>query len=86
MNNEKTYASELSKILEALLSLIQETLEKLEKPSTLVSYLEGKTRVYIFNPIDPFLNEFKILLLKAYEFIPEKFRCKCYEPKIRKLP
>jgi len=37
-----------------------------------VSFLEGKTRLYRFNPRYPFLKELKTLLRRAMEFLSEK--------------
>lgn len=86
LKNEKCYATELSRIFISSLSPIQKSLEKLENASILVSVLEGKTRIYLFNPRYPFLKELKELLIKAYDFLPEKIIAKYYEPKIRKRP
>lgn len=86
IKNNKCYAMQLSKIFGTSLSPIQKTLEKLEKASVLVSFLEGKTRIYIFNPRYPFYKELKALFIKAYDFIPRKQKDKYYEPKIRRRP
>ena len=84
--NDSCHATELKKRFETALSPIQKSLERLEQSGVLVSRLIGKTRLYEFNPRYPFLGELKQLFLKAYESIPEKFKEKYYEPKIRKRP
>lgn len=58
-------------------------MDRLESGNIIVSFLEGKTRIYKFNPRYPFLNELKKNLEKAYEFLPEEFKTQFYEPKIR---
>ena len=84
--NVTCYASELSKIFGVALSPFQKALDRLEDGGILVSLLVGKTRVYQFNPRYPFLNEFKLFLTKAYEFMPQEFKDRYYEPKLRKRP
>jgi len=86
MENKQCYGAELSKHFDSALSGFQVTLDKLEYAGVLVSFLQGRTRIYQFNPRYPFLNELKSLLLKAYEFLPESTKEKYYEEKIRKRP
>lgn len=84
--NEKCYAHELIKVFRCSLSPLQKSLEKLELAGILVSILEGKTRLFQFNPRYPFLNELKQFLQKAYDSLPEELKEKYYERKIRKRP
>ncbi len=84
--NNSCYASKLSNIFGEALSPFQKALDRLEIGNVLVSFLEGKTRIYKFNPRYPFLNELKSFLIKAYEFLPVEYKNKYYEPKIRKRP
>ena len=84
--NEKTYASELSRVFEISLFSFQTALERLEKGGILVSYKEGKTRLYQLNPRFPMLKELVLFLKKAYTFLPESFCRKYYERPIRKRP
>jgi len=58
-------------------------LKKLEKGGILVSRLKGRTRLYIFNPRYPFMDELKSLLEKALKFVPKKDREKYYMPRLR---
>lgn len=50
----------------------QQQLKRLEDNGIIVSRLTGNLRLYTFNPRYPFLKELKALILKAYEFVPEK--------------
>lgn len=84
--NHRCYGRELHRSLEQALSTIQKALDRLENGGILVSFLEGKTRIYQFNPRYPFLKEFKAFLTKAYEFLPKELKEKYYEPKKRKRP
>ncbi|MFH0797638.1 MAG: winged helix-turn-helix domain-containing protein [Candidatus Omnitrophota bacterium] len=51
---------------------IQQQLQRLEDGGIVVSFLEGKTRLYRFNSRYPFLKEVKSLLRRAMEFLSEK--------------
>lgn len=84
--NNKCYGSQLNSIFEESLSSFQKGLDRLEFGGIIVSFLEGKTRVYQFNPRYPFLSELKSFLKKAYAFLPIELRERFYQPKIRKRP
>ncbi len=86
LRNRRGYGNQLARALAAALSPIQKSLDRLENGGILVSYLEGKTRLYEFNPRYPFLEELKNLLEKAYTFIPKEQKERYYEPKVRKRP
>ena len=86
IKNKKTYASELGKVFDIPLFSCQKGLERLEKGGILVSYTEGRTRLYQFNPRFPMLKELTLFLEKSYTFLPEKFHQKYYERSIRKRP
>ncbi len=53
----KANASELRSVFDTALDPIQKTLRKLEEGGLLVSFLEGKTRVFRWNPRYPFIKE-----------------------------
>ena len=53
----KAYATELSKTFKSSLDPLQKTLHKLEEGGLLVSFTEGKTRIFKWNPRYPFLRE-----------------------------
>ncbi|NGX41619.1 MAG: hypothetical protein KR126chlam4_01462 [Candidatus Anoxychlamydiales bacterium] len=84
--NQRCYGRQLSYIFQQALSPIQKTLDRLERGGIIISFLEGKTRMYHFNPRYPFLQELKKLLERAYMFLPQEFKNRYYEPKIRKRP
>ena len=84
--NEKCYPSQLKKKFDLPLYSFQKALARLEKGGVIVSHKEGKTLVYQYNPRYPFLIELKLFLKKAYEFFPEDFKDKHYEPLTRKRP
>ncbi len=84
--HEKTYANQLSRLFDAPLDPIQKTLKKLEEGGLLVSFLEGKTRVFQWNPRYPFLAEIQTIAKKAYTFLPEKIQEIHYNSLQRKRP
>lgn len=65
---EEGYARDIARFYETDLYAIQKKLDKLETGGVLVSRLAGRTRLYIFNPRYPFLNELRSLLEKALSF------------------
>ncbi len=84
--NKKCYASELKRAFRLDLFGIQNALSKLELQGLLVSFKEGKTRVYQWNPRYPLLSEFQAFIAKAYSFLPNELKEKYYEPIVRKRP
>lgn len=84
--NHKCYPSQLREVFQAPLYSFQRALSRLEKGGVIVSYKEGKTLVYQFNPRYPFLQELLAFLQKSYSTFPEGIREKYYEPMIRKRP
>lgn len=67
---EEGYARDIARFFETDVYGIQKQLDKLEAGGVLASRLAGRTRLYIFNPRYPFLNELKALLSKALSFYP----------------
>ncbi len=84
--NEKANASELSRAFGSSLDPIQKTLKKLEEGGLLVSFLEGKTRLFQWNPRYPFLHEIQALAEKAYTYLPVEVQRSCYQSHKRKRP
>ena len=68
------YATEIAKFFDSELYAIQNQLKRLEDANVLVSKKVGRTRIYMFNPRYPFLNELKQLLDNAFQFYPEDIR------------
>ncbi|MBA3957908.1 MAG: winged helix-turn-helix transcriptional regulator [Parachlamydiaceae bacterium] len=75
--NGKCYGTQLHKQLNTALTPIQKALSRLEKGGVVMSYYEGKTRVYTFNPAFPLLEELEPLLKKVYTLMPPQEK-KCY--------
>ncbi len=61
--HNKANATELKRAFATSLDPIQKTLKKLEEGDLLVSFLEGRTRVFLWNPRYPFLQEIHRLFL-----------------------
>lgn len=84
--HEKANATELSRAFDSALDPIQKTLKKLEEGGLLASFLEGRTRVFQWNPRYPFLSEIQALAEKAYQYLPNDIQESHYHPKKRKRP
>lgn len=82
----KANATELSRSFGSALDPIQKTLKKLEEGGLLASFLEGKTRVFQWNPRYPFLKEIQNLAEKAYTFLPHTIQERYFQQKKRKRP
>ena len=84
--NERCYASQIQSLLRIPLTPIQKALIRLEKEGVIYSQLEGKTRIYQFNPSYPLRWELEALLKKTYTVLPsqEKKRyCFIHKPRLR---
>lgn len=68
--NGKCYGTQLHRELKTPLTPIQKALKRLENGRLIISYYEGKTRIYQFNPVYPLLKELEELLKKAYTLLP----------------
>lgn len=84
--NGRCYGQQLSREFDEALSPFQKVLDRLENGGIVVSFLEGKTRSYQFNPRYPFLQELKNFLEKAYAFLPKEAKERYYEQKVRRRP
>ncbi len=82
----KANASELRAVFGSSLDPIQKTLRKLEEGGLLASFLEGRTRVFQWNPRYPFLKEIQALAEKAYEYLPSSIQKTQYQITKRKRP
>jgi len=86
LKQKKCYAKNLSKTFGTAIFGFQNTLLKLEKIGILISYKEGNTRLFLFNPRYPFLKELTRFLEKAYQFLPKEIIKKYYEDSGRTRP
>ncbi len=68
--NNKGYGTQLQRILKTPLTSLQNALARLEKSRVIISYCEGKTKLYQLNPTYPLLHELEQLLKKAYTLLP----------------
>ncbi|NNM44282.1 MAG: winged helix-turn-helix transcriptional regulator [Chlamydiae bacterium] len=68
--NGKCYGSQLQKLLQTALTPIQKALSRLENAGIIISYSEGKTKLYQFNSGYPLIEELELLLKKAYTILP----------------
>jgi DNA-binding transcriptional ArsR family regulator len=82
----KANATQLSHSFNSSLDPIQKTLRKLEEGGLLVSFLEGRTRLFQWNPRYPFLKEIQAFARKVYTYLPAKMQEDCYQSVKRKRP
>ena len=66
------YPKGISRTFGVSVNGIQQQLKRLEDGGIVVSSLEGRTRLYRFNPRYPFLKELRLLLRRAMEFLSAK--------------
>jgi len=68
--NQKCYGTEAARLLKTPLTSLQNALTRLERGRIIISYSEGKTKLYQLNPVYPLLGELEQLLKKAYTLLP----------------
>lgn len=66
----KCYGAQLQKALKCPLTPIQNAFNRLENGGIIVSFYEGKTRLYQLNPSYPLLPELEQLMKKTYSLLP----------------
>jgi len=64
------YPREIARFFATDLAPVQKQLDGLEKGGVLASRLAGRTRLYVFDPRYPLLDELQALLAKALIFYP----------------
>ncbi len=67
--NNKCYGAQLQRLLKTPLTSLQNALARLEKGKIVISYCEGKTKLYQLNPTYPLLSELEQLLKKTYTLL-----------------
>jgi hypothetical protein len=68
---EAGYALGIARAFDKLpVSMVQRQLERLEAAGVLVSQLQGRTRVFTWNPRFAFESELRALLRKALKLLP----------------
>ena len=68
--NGKCYGAQLHRLLKTPLTSLQNALNRLQRGRVIVSYCEGKTKIYLLNPGYPLIGELEHLLKKAYTLLP----------------
>jgi predicted transcriptional regulator len=71
---DEGYGAEIAKLFSTDLSPIQKQLERMERDGLLISRKVGRTRLYGFNPRNPFIPELKAILEKALSYCPDELR------------
>ncbi|MFV0339829.1 MAG: DUF6314 family protein [Parachlamydiaceae bacterium] len=67
--NNKCYGTQLQRLLSTPLTTIQNALSRLEQGGVILSFTEGKAKVYQLNPYYPLIRELELLLKKAYTLL-----------------
>ncbi len=68
---DEGYATAIARAFDGLsLNMAQRQLERFERAGALVSSLQGRTRLYSWNPRYPFRDELRALLAKALKELP----------------
>ena len=65
------YPKKIADVFDIPVNGIQQQFKRMEDGGIVVSKLQGKTRVYQFNPRFVFLDQLKTLLQKAVDVLPE---------------
>ena len=79
--NGKCYGTQMHRLLKVPLTPLQKALLRLEKGGLIMSYYEGKTRLYQFNPNYPLLAELEQMLKKAFTLLPSQEKKQYYVSK-----
>ena len=82
-NYEEGYGTEIAETFGLPLSQVQKQLEKLEQGTVVVSRLQGRTRVFSWNPRYPFLKALRALLQEVMRYLPEEEIKKYYRQRRR---
>jgi len=72
--NDEGYARAIAKFFDTSLRNVQLQLDNLENAGILVSRLEGRTRLYRFNPRWPLRGELRTLLERMLDYYPAEER------------
>jgi hypothetical protein len=77
------YAREIERNMGLPFYPVNRQLARLEDAGVPVSIMKGRTKVFVFNPRYPFLNELKALLSKAYEYTHQAEKQRFYTERKR---
>lgn len=82
-NYNKGYAQQIADTFSIPLNMVQKQLKRLEDGGVMISKLEGKTRVYEWNPRYALNRELKALLQKTLSYIPSAEQKKYFRARTR---
>lgn len=68
--NQKCYGAQMQRLLKTPLTSLQNGLSRLEKGGIILSYYEGKTKIFQLNRSYPLIIELEQLLKKAFTLLP----------------
>ena len=81
---EEGYATAIARSFDGLtLHMAQRQLERFERAGALVSRLQGRTRLYEWNPRYPFREELRALLAKGLKLLPPEERKRYFSQRRR---
>lgn len=80
---EEAYALGMAKTFNEPVNKFQQQLKRLEDNGIIVSRLIGNVRLYTFNPRYPFLKELMSLIIRSFEYLPDKEKMKYYRKRTR---
>ncbi|GAB4192320.1 MAG: hypothetical protein Tsb0015_14520 [Simkaniaceae bacterium] len=70
--NRKCYPSQVARCLNLPLTPVQKACERLERAGILVSYYEGRTKLFQWNNAYPLLSELEKLLQRTFSLLPSE--------------
>ncbi len=77
------YAKKIADTFKMSVSQAQKQLLKFEREGIIASRLQGRTRVYVWNPRFMFLKELRALLKKELTFLPEAMTEEYFRARMR---
>lgn len=77
------YARQIADRFSIPFSMVQKQLTKFEAAGLLASQLQGRTRVYAWNPRFPLKNEALALVQRALDFVPDDERRRYFQERRR---
>lgn len=75
---DEGYGAEIAKLFSTDLSPIQKQLERMERDGLLISRKVGRTRLYSFNPRNPFVPELQRCSKRHYHSALMTYNSRCY--------
>jgi len=74
VSRESGYARQIAEFYEVSVTSVVKQLHNLEQGNVLYTQVQGRTKVYKFNPRYSFLKELEQLLLKTLDFYPKDLK------------